>query len=286
MGPWENFYDVDDEDRYDYPIHYGGSGDVPDPWITLFRGHELMGVRPSVRDTVYEQAALQPAPKLIEDIRRAFEQAERERLTDSGDWQQIAQSYERDAKLEHERADNAEKRLVDIERKLDQEKNKSRKLQRALERQGQRSATMPVASRPEGISDPKTVIDALHQATQTCQSLVFGKDVWDSANKIEPEPALARKVLIALQALNEGTDLAAEDRLDTALTSWIHENRGIESSPDNEPRRLKDDSGRPREFSMHLKLKEATAANKAVRIYFEHLPDEGKTLVGYIGPHL
>ena len=84
-APWENFYEVDDEDRYDYPIHYGGTGSVPDPWITLFRGHELMGVRPAIRDTIYEQAAQQPVPELIDDIRRRHAAAERGRLANESE---------------------------------------------------------------------------------------------------------------------------------------------------------------------------------------------------------
>lgn len=285
-GPWENFYEVDDEDRYDYPIHYGGSGSVPDPWITLFRGHELMGVRPTIRDTIYEQAALQPVPNLIDDIRRASEQAERERLADSDDWEGIAQSYERDAERERERAENAESRIDDLERKLDQANEKVRELQRAFERNKARPIPLTNTSIQAPREEPENVLTALHTATKTCPALVFGKDVWDSANKIESEPALAKKVLSALQALNEGTELAAKDQLGSTLTNWIHDRLSIESSPEHKPPSFKDEQGNAREFSMHLKLKQATASNKAVRIYYDHLSDDGKTHIGYIGPHL
>ena len=97
---------------------------------------------------------------------------------------------------------------------------------------------------------------------------------------------MARKLLAALQALDEGTKLAEQGKLGTSLTDWVYQQCATESSPDSEPRSFKDEQGNARDFSMHLKLKEATAANKAVRIYLEHRPDEGKTLVGYIGPHL
>ena len=285
-GPWENFYEVEDDDKYDYPIHYGGSGSVPDPWITLFRGHELMGVRTLIRDTIYEQAALQPVPELIEGVRRTYEQAERKRLADTGDWEQMAQSYERQAADERDRADNAEKRLDVVERELVTEKSKNRELRRAVNKQKGRSASPTATLAPEATVDAGTVLGALHEATQTCQSLVFGRDVWDSANRIESEPALAKKLIAVLQALNEGTRLATNDQLSTSLTDWVYQQCAIESSPDAKSQSFKDDQGNSQEFSMHLKLKEATAANKAMRIYFDHMPDEGKTLVGYIGPHL
>ena len=285
-APFDYYYEVEEGD-YDYDIHYGGSGMTHAEWTTLFRRHELMGLRPIVRDTIYEQAALQPIPELIEDIRRVYEQAERERLSATGDWEQIAQSYERDADHERERANNAEERRNELERELDEAKRKNGELQRRLKRQQEaRSASSAATLTPTATAEPDTVVAALHSATTSCQSLAFGKDVWDSATEIESEPALARKVLSALQALNEGTELAAKDKLGIALTSWIHGQRGIESSPEHQPRSFKDEQGNAREFSMHLKLKQATAANKAVRIYYDHRSDEGKTLIGYIGPHL
>ncbi len=284
-APFDYYYEVEEGD-YNYDIHYGGSGMTHREWTTLFRRHELMGLRPTIRNTIYEQAALQPIPGLIEDIRRAYEQAERKRLADTGDWEQMAQSYERDVARERERADYAEERRDELERKLDEERRRNGELQRTLDRRGARSASSAATLTPTATTEPDTVVSALHRATQTCQHLVFGKDVWNSANEIESEPALAKKVLTALQALNEGTESAAQGTLGTALASWIYERHAIESSSEHEPQTFKDEQGKARKFSMHLKLKEATAANKAARIYYDHLSDEGKTLVGYIGPHL
>lgn len=285
-APYDYYYYLDEEDGLDYPLHYGGSGTPPAPWISIFRRHELQSLRPKIRETIYEQAALQPIPELIGSTRSAFEKAERKRLSDTGDWQEYAESFERDAKQAGERANNFQKRLESVEQELKQEREKTRELQAALRQR--KSATSSVTSK--AVAPPTeelaNVLQSLHVATRTCQSLVFGRDVWDSANKIDSEPALTRKLMAALQALNEGTHLATTDQLGTSLADWIYQQCAIESSPDGELRTFKDKEGEAHDFSMHLKLKEATAANKAVRIYYDHLSEHGKTLVGYIGPHL
>ena len=284
-APYDYYYELDEDEGLDYPLHYGGGGTPPAPWITIFRRHELQGVRPEVREAIYEQAALQPVPELIGDTRSAFEKAERERLTDTGDWREYAESCERDAKQAKDRAENLEKRLESAELELRRQRDKARKLEAALQQKRSTKASVATKAVSPPSASPDNILHALHIATKTCQTIVLGGDVVNSVNRIDSEPALAKKVLKALQVLNEATERAKDGTLGTSVGGWIYEQHGIESSPDYEPRSFKDNDGRAHEFSMHLKLKEAAAANKAVRIYYDHLSDDGKTLVGHLGPH-
>ena len=93
-APFEHYYDIEEDDGFDYPLHQGGSGKPPPSWVTLFRRHELMAVRPEIRDTIYEQAALQPVPELIDNVRQRHAYAERERLTASGDLDALEELYQ------------------------------------------------------------------------------------------------------------------------------------------------------------------------------------------------
>ena len=286
-APFDYYFELDDrDDPLEYDIHYGGTGNPNPSWITVFRRHELMSLLPRIRDIVFQQAAWQPVPVLIDEIRQAFEIAEREKHAEHGDWDEIAESYRRDAERERDRASREAERAEELEREND---SLNRRLK---ERHSFRQREMIRAKASESIlpittaHSPESVIDALRLAAEGCSHLLWGKNVWESSNKVESEPALAAKVLSALKALDEGTRAASEGRLGNTLAGWIHDNHGIESSPDADEKKFLDHNGRSYGFSLHLKLKEATAANKAVRIYFEHRPKEEKTLVGYLGPHL
>ena len=286
-APFDYYFELDDaEDPLAYDIHYGGTGNPNPPWITVFRRHELLALLPQVRDLIREQAAWQPVPPLIDEIQQAFEIAERERHAEDEDWEQIAESYQRDAQRERKRADREEARADAREREVDSLKGQLKVLQHARQqKQVPRRTIDPVLQAAAG-ERPANVLEALRLASEDCGGLVWGQNVWDSASKIESEPALAEKVLSALKALDQGTRAASEGQLGNTLAGWLHDQHGFPSSPDAEDRQFLDDRGTSVRFSMHLKLKEATAANKAVRIYFEHRPKEGTTLVGYVGPHL
>ncbi len=268
---------------------------LPPSWVNWsVQQGDMNGLRQSIRDTIYEQAGQQPAPDLIRKIRNSYIAAERRRLEEAGDVSGLTELYdelqEQHDRIEEER-DALEERLGIEQHEREDEQARLNSRIRQLEHEVselRRGGSTEAETDDQAV--PETLEQVQHQATTQCTNLVFGEDVWPSAQKIKVTPSIVQKIFNALTTLNEATSRAREDTLEASFDDYLYNPGGYKSSPDNgtppQQRTWDDGSGQRREFSKHLKLKEATSRNEAARIYYEFQSDAGKTIVPYIGPHL
>lgn len=304
-GPWENFYDVDDEDRYDYPIHYGGSGNVPDPWITLFRGHELMTVRSLIRDTIFEQAALQPVPKLIDDIRRRYATAERERLTASGDIEALEELYTEEISQRDQNIDSLQESLNRRERELnerqDQVDQKEATINQLRFQLDQLKEESRIGERDESViafREPTTVAEAIEVAKEQCTALSFGPRATDKLDSLSPKAGPPRRILSDLEILNQCGRLLQDDgSLGDDVVAWLN-GQNVNVSKESSTRMNKHAAAftfltardTHEQMGDHIKYR-GGGLDREVRIHFRvHQSDdhgEAATIdVGYIGPKI
>ena len=304
-GPWENFYEVDDEDRYDYPIHYGGSGNPPDTWITLFRGHELMTVRPLIRDTIFEQAALQPVPELIEDIRRQFAAAERERLTSNGNFEAWEKLYEDELEEKDQRISSQEeslnrrdKEFDGLQTELDRKQATIDQLKFQLNQQSAGAENDEQARDATVSPEPATVADAIEIAGDQCKALSFGPRATDKLDSLNPNAGPPRKILNDLKALNQCSKLLQDGvSLGQDVIAWLKD-QNINASKESSSRMSQHAAALTfltaretyEQMGDHIKYR-GTGLDREARIHFnvhESNPeDEVATIdIGYVGPKI
>ncbi len=304
-GPWENFYEVDDEDKYDYPIHYGGSGSPPDTWITLFRGHELMTVRPLIRDTIFEQAALQPVPELIEDIRRHFAAAERERLTASGDIDALEELYSEEIEDANQKTNALEQSLSMrdkefgvLQTKLDQQQATINQLKFQLNQQSDSAENGDQVPEATISPEPATVADAIEIARDQCIALSFGPRATEKLDSLSPNAGPPRKILNDLKNLNQCSQFLQDgESLGQDVIAWLKD-QNINVSKESSTRMNKyaasltflTNRGTYERMGDHIKYRGA-GLDREARIYFNvhesDDQDEGATIdIGYVGPKI
>ncbi|MYJ01407.1 MAG: hypothetical protein F4102_03740, partial [Chloroflexi bacterium] len=166
-APFDYYFELDErDDPLEYDIHYGGTGNPNPSWVTVFRRHELMALLPAIRDAVFQQAAWQPIPSLIDEVRRSYEIEQREKFSEQGDWEQIADSYQRDAKREHDRADREESRANALERENVGLKRSLKELQVASDREKSRSKAIESVLPTTESESPDDIVHALRIASE------------------------------------------------------------------------------------------------------------------------
>ena len=298
-APFEHFYEVDDEDGHDYPIHHGGSGTPPPSWVNLFRGHELMAVRSEVRNTIYEQAALQPCPSLIDDMRREFEQTEREKLSETGDWERMAQSFERDALTERQRADGAEARIDSLERDIENLSSKNRELERRFQTEKRASQNVLTADTEDStMGNPSSIAQAIELAVSQFTNLSFAQNCAETISSLNAKSGPPRKVYRDLRLLDScAAQIKEKDSIGNDIIAWL-KSRGANVSLESDSRL----HHHPQDFifetkrhtfetmSQHFKYHGA-GKDSEVRIYFRvhREPDKPASTtidIGYVGPKI
>ncbi len=301
-APFEHYYEVDEDDAYDYPVHQGGSGMPPPSWVTLFRGHELMAVRSEIRDVVYEQAALQPLPALIDDIRRLHAASERERLTEDGDFREWQEYY--DDELEQkdqtinslrESLNRQERNLEAIQDELDGRKATIEQLKYQLNAQNAAADDEEIAEEAGGSRDPVTVAEAVAIARSQCAGLSFGPHATDKLDVLNSNAGPPRKILSDLKLLNQCSQLLQEGgSLGQDVIAWL-KGQNVNASKESSTRmnrhatELTFSTARDTYELMgdHIKYR-AGGLDREVRIHFKVHASEvnGETAtidIGYIG---
>ena len=298
-APFGHYYEVDDEDGYDYPVHQGGSGTPPPSWVNLFRGHELMAVRPEIRNTIYEQAALQPCPSLIEGIRREFEQTEREKLSEIGDWERMAQSFERDALIERQRADGAEARIDSLEREIQKLSGKNRELERRYQRERGANQYAPTANKMDSTkNEPSSIAQAIEMADAQFTNLSFAPKCTAKIGNLKTKSGPPRKVFQDLHWLDRcAAEMLEKDSIGSDIVAWLKAN-GANVSLESDTRLQQ----HPIDFTFETKRRtyvrmsqhfkyHGAGMDSEVRIYFRvhrepDNPAETTIDIGYVGPKI
>ena len=303
-APFEHYYEIDEDDGYDYPLHQGGSGKPPPSWVKLFRGHELMAVRPDIRDTIYEQAALQPVPELIENIRQRYADAERERLTASGDFEALEELYleeivERDETIGSLR-ESLERRdgdFVELQDKLRQNEATINQLRFQLEQAKGESETGGHAEDATTPPEPATVAEAIEIAKDRFTALSIGPRAIDRLDSLSPKAGPPRKILSDLEALNRCSQLLQDGgSLGQDVIAWLKA-QNVNASKESSTRMNKyaaeltfpTDRDTYEQMGDHIKYRAAGLGREA-RIHFKvHDPDDGEAAtidIGYVGPKI
>ena len=300
-APYELFADPDSG------VFYNDSGNSTDPpdWMATFGREQLMLLRRHIRDQIYEQAALQPMPVLIDDIRRTYTAAERERLTASGDFDALEELYleeiaEKDEALGSLRGllDSRDGEFRDLQDKLDQQQATINQLQFRL---GQAKGGSDDGEQIENAtlpSEPVTVAEAVEIARSQCTGLSFGPHATDKLDGLSSNAGPPRKILSDLKLLNQCSQLLQErGSLGQDVIAWLKD-QNVNASKESSTRvnkhaaELKFPTVRDTYELMgdHIKYR-AAGLHREARVHFKaHVPeDDGETAtidIGYVGPKI
>ena len=296
-APYELFADPDSDIFYN---EHGHNTDPPD-WMGTFERDQLMLLRRFVRDQIYEQAALQPVPSLIDDIRQQFTAAERERLASNNDFNEWQRMYEDE--IDEKEQEIAERRgevetlhdTVDrLQSVTDEHQATIAHLKFQLNQQGNAIKDSGQAKNTNGATDPSSVAEAIDIAEDRCELLEFGPNARKTVKRLDPKAGPPSKILDDLMRLNECCRTLTRGPLGQDVLKWL-KNSGLSVSQESETRENKHKdlltfetaNGEAVLMSNHITYKGNTL-NRQVRIYFclrEADSSSGHRFdIGYVGP--
>lgn len=289
-------------DSGDFRNDDGYSTDPPE-WMATFGREQLMLLRRYVRDMVYEQAALQPVPQLIDNIRRRYAAAERERLTATGDVEILEELYreeieERDRQIDtlQESLARREKDWNDLRTNLDQKQARINQLQFQLGQAKGASDTSEHAEEGAASREPATVAEAIEIAESEYELVVFGPDVLTSVRSLDPTAGPPGRILRDLKKLNECCETLAQGPLGQDVLAWLKE-EGLNVARESDTRRGKHEDkltfktadGDTALMGNHISYR-GNSLNRQVRIHFRlrEADSDGQRFfeIGYIGPKI
>ena len=227
-------------------------------------------------------------PPCFAEIRHAFREDEISELLAKAssleEYKSLAELFSRDAEI----AKSENQKLREENEEL---KGKNRELQYRLRWKSDSEEEVE----PEDEVPPSTVDEAVTAAKEKFRDfLIFGKSVSDGIKTVDIDAGPPDKILRYLSGLAELTRIMQKGALGNTMIKWLGD-RGIDASgesmtksksPKDQKNRTWDDGcGHSRFFNFHLKVTEATAPNRCVRIYYEYDEDRQKTLVGWVGRH-
>ena len=302
-APFDYYYEIDDDDGDDYDVHRGGTGTVPPEWIKLFRRHELLKLMPVIRDTIYDQAALQPAPELINDTRRQHATAERDRLAANNNFEEWQQLYEEEIEQKDQEISSQRHEVGKLEETISGMEDVANMQQAAINQLtfqlNQSSAIAKDLEHAEGTTlavDPKTVAEAIDIADAECASLEFGPDALNTVRSLDPKAGPPSKILQDLRKLNECCEVLTQGALGQDVLKWLKKG-GVTVAQESDTRKqkhrdkltFKTNEGDAVLMSNHITYK-GNSLNRQVRVYFRlRKVDPGKKQsfdIGYIGPKI
>jgi hypothetical protein len=235
-----------------------------------------------------------PSPPLVAELMREARHEEVESLRSRAGSSQFDQAWvdELFAKwsASADRCDQLESRVRDLET----EKEALIESLRYQATELSNAQTTPLAPAEE--APPSTVRDAVALAQQRYgQHLRFGQDVWAGVDAIRQDSSTAVKVYRSLETLARLAQQTAQGvPLGENVLQWLSrqgERASGESQTINNGQRSRkartwdDGAGQEMYFEHHLKPKEATAPDQCVRIYFDHRPEQGLVVIGWVGRH-
>lgn len=299
-APYELFYD-------DAGTFYNDDGNNTEPpgWMGTFERDQLMLLRRYIRDMVYEQAALQPVPQLIDNIRRRYVAAERERLTATGDVEILEELYreeieERDRQIDtlQESLTRREKDWDDLRTEIGQKQATIDQLQFQLGQAKGASDTGGNAEEVAASREPATIAEAIEIAQDQCPALSFGPRATDKLDSLNPKAGPPRKVLSDLKILNQCSQLLQNGRsIGNDVIAWLKA-QNVDASKESQTRlnqlttqlTFETTRGTYEQMGDHIKYR-GTGMDQQVRIHFKaQRPKDGDgdaTIhVGYIGPKI
>ena len=298
-APYELFYD-------DAGTFYNDDGNNTEPpgWVGTFERDQLMLLRRYVRDMVYEQAALQPVPQLIDNIRRRYADAERERLTATGDIEILEELYreeieERDRQIDtlQESLTRREKDWNDLRTNLDQKQARIGQLQFQLGQAKGASDTGKHAEEGAASREPANVAEAIEIARDQCTALSFGPGATDKLDSLNPKAGPPRKILNDLKVLDQcGQLLQNGGSLGQDVIAWL-KTQNVNASRESTTRMNRHAAeltfpttrGTYEQMGDHIKYQGA-GLDRAARIHFSvHESNDGESAtidIGYVGPKI
>ena len=247
-------------------------------------------IRNQLRRSILGQSAFSVrSSQIASSIRQLHRQRDREEIerqreqaADAKDWQDLAENLDADNEL----LKGDLRDLKDENRDL---KVQLQNLKLALQYSGDGDEVIPDEEVP-----PQSVYEAVETArVKFADFLEFGADVADGIDGLRADAGPPDKVLRYLEKLAELTRLRRAGGLGTDPLRWLAaegvdasgEGEQVRNSPTEMGKRTWNDGTGSREFTLHLKPKEATTPDACVRIYFDYDDGLRKTVVGWVGRH-
>ena len=143
--------------------------------------------------------------------------------------------------------------------------------------------------RPKAI---ETIQDAVNQVrSDFAKRLHLGTDVNRGVVELAKNAGPSDKVYRHLQALDELADALEDGPLGVDTIKWLRdqnfdastESKTTKNSKKEMLKRKWNGEEGQEEFHLHLKVTEAVAPDKCVRIYFEYSRKSGKVIIGWVG---
>ena len=242
---------------------------------------------------IFGQSAFQTTPAIITEIRDEHIAAQRKQAKDADDYVALANDYERENRDFRQDIKDLKEQIREQLARIEDLDAQNHELNVVL--QWTSGAAGEAAREPAVVSSTiDTVDDAVQQAMEDCQNLVFGSDVDRGVKGLASGAGPPMKILRYLRTLNEMTRLNATGSLGTTIQHWLRsedidvsgENGTVQKSPSEMTKRTWDDgSGSRREFTSHLKPSDRTSPDRCVRIYFDYDNKSTKTIVAWVGRH-
>ena len=216
-----------------------------------------------------------PFAEQAQSLREADRDAMAKAAREAGEWEELAGIYQRDRDEARERLRRSEEQLAATREEL-----------AAAEI---RAALMTLAEPAEDLDSDRTIADAVWDAAGHHQGNLYFSDRLEeqlaSIHALAIPPTKMKRALDVLsdlaKALREGNG-----RLGCDIVKWVRE-RGFDASGESETKstnlhrfRI---AGRDQEQALHMKLSEATAPDRCVRIYFAPRADHTGIDIGYVG---
>ena len=250
-------------------------------------------VQSRLRRMVFSQSAFRTAPALITKIREDFGAAQREHALEANDYRELADGYARDNSLLKQELADRDMQISSLLDEIVDLKAQNGELITSLQFAGG-TASVTAEEYLSASLAVETVEDAVLQAMERFNGLVFGRDVDGGVAGLAPDAGPPMKILRYLERLNEMTAELETGTLGTTQHQWLRD-RGVDvsgesrtdrNSPAHAAKRTWDDgSGMRRAFEGHLKPSDSTSPDRCVRIYFDYDAPIKKTIVGWVGRH-
>ncbi len=255
-------------------------------------------IRHEIYSMVLEQSAFQTVPASITEIRSKHRAIQLAEANDASVSLGLAEEEIRNLRQE---LDDRDVIIESLNKHID---NQSRVLNEeieALKSQNKQllisfdwSQNQQVHANVVSDEDPQTVEDAVLQAMDDCDNLVFGDDVPEGIESLAPDAGPPEKILRYLSELDNLTGKMNNGTLGMDPYQWLRqrnvhysrESYTIRNSPVEMNRRTWNDGYEStRRFEDHLKPNDGTSPDQCVRIYFEYDRQCLRTLVGWVGRH-
>ncbi len=294
-----------------------GENTEPPDWMDTFERDQLMLLRRFVRDQIYEQAALQPVPRLIDDVREQCATAERERLAaerkrlaEENSFEEWGRLYEDELKAKVQEIETRDQEIASQRGELDRLQNTLDELQSTTDKQqatiaqlkfqlNERVAPTETGEQVDDATtsrEPGSVAEVIEITESECELVVFGPDVLSSIRSLDPTAGPPGKILRDLKKLNECSEALTQGHLGQDILDWLKK-KGVNVARESDTRIRKHQDrltfktldGDTALMGNHISYK-GNSLNRQVRIHFRvrEADSDGKRSfeVGYIGPKI